>query len=126
MPKALEKYIETTLSKIGDDAKASYVEVIDEEAKEVFESIKKNTPKRTGRLLSSLTIKKVQKRNRYGYLILYEGYDPKGVPYEKIANTLNKGTQTIRATRHIRRAVRKLKGLDDRIYNRFIEKTKGK
>ena len=47
-----------------------------------------------------------------------------GTPYAKVANILNAGTSTIAPRRFITRAVRKLKGLDDRAAKRFEEKVK--
>lgn len=120
----LDNYIQS-ISHVGRDAINATTEVIDEESTLLFENMKSSTPVRTGGLKNSLVIRrKTDNPRRYGYIIEYEGYNEQGVPYSKIARTLNRGTITISATRHIDRAVRKLKGLDDRIYERYLEKIK--
>ena len=120
----LDSFLEN-LSYIGRDAISATTEVIDEESTQLYENIKASTPVRTGGLKNSLVKRrKTDNHARYGYIIDYEGYNEQGVPFSKIARTLNKGTKTISATRHIDRAIRKLKGLDDRIYERYLEKIK--
>lgn len=120
----LDSFLEN-LSHIGRDAISATTEVIDEESTLLFENIKESTPIRSGGLKNSLVIRrKNDSPTRYGYIIDYEGYNEQGVAYSKIARTLNKGTKTVSATRHIDRAIRKLKGLDDRIYERYLEKIK--
>jgi hypothetical protein len=54
----------------------------------------------------------------------YEGNAPDGTPYAKIANVLNSGTSKINPKRFITKAVRKLKGLDDRAAKRWEEMLK--
>lgn len=61
---------------------------------------------------------------RYGYRLEYEGNAPDGTPYAKIANVLNNGSSTIKPKRFMTKAVKKLKGLDDRAAKRFKEKIK--
>ena len=120
-----DTFIKDTLEPIQDASISSVKEVVDEEAQKLYEEIKSSTPVRTGKLAQSLTIKrKNSSANRYGYIVDYEGYNELGVPFSKIARTLNKGTKAISATRHIDRAIRNLKGLDERIYQRFLEKIK--
>lgn len=120
-----DDFLKDTLDPIKEASIRSVKEVIDEEAQKLYEEIKSTTPVRTGKLAQSLTIKrKTGSANRYGYLIDYEGYNEQGIPFSKIARTLNKGTKSISATRHIDRAIRNLKGLDERIYQRFLEKIK--
>ena len=48
----------------------------------------------------------------------------KGIPYQKIANILNYGSSTIKGTRFINKAIRNLKDMDARIYERFQKKIK--
>ncbi|MDR0868751.1 MAG: hypothetical protein LBP75_09830 [Planctomycetota bacterium] len=60
--------------------------------------------------------------SRYGYRLEYEGNAPDGTPYAKTASVLNSGTSTIKPRRFITKAVRKLKGLDDRAAKRWEEK----
>jgi hypothetical protein len=44
----------------------------------------------------------------------YEGNDPNGTPYVKDANILDYGTSKIEPKRFITKAVRKLRGFDDK------------
>jgi len=90
----------------------------------VEKSIIDNTPKRTGELKKSLRKTKISGNNRYGYRLEYEGNHTDGTPYTKVANILNSGTSTIKPKSFIRKAVRKLRGLDDRATNRFEGKLK--
>lgn len=125
MPSELQDFIDTTLTKVSKAAYEAVQEVVTEEANTCYENIKAGTPVDTGGLRDSLAIDKVEDStgNRYGYKIDYEGYNSKGVAYSYIGRTLNKGTSKIPAKKHIDKAVRKLKGMDDRINQRFIEKT---
>ena len=98
----------------------SIKEQIDIETEGVENSLIDNTPEKTGGLKSSLRKIKIESgNNRYGYRLEYEGNAPDGTPYAKIANILNHGTSTIKAKRFITKAVRKLRGLDDRTAKRF-------
>ncbi len=83
-----------------------------------------NTPEATGGLRASLKRTALSGGNRYGNRLEYEGNAPDGTPYAKVANILNNGTSTIKPRRFLTRAVRKLKGLDDRVAKRFEEKLK--
>ena len=60
----------------------------------------------------------------YGYSVEFQGQNRKGVPYQKIANILNYGTSYVKGTRFINKAIRNLKDMDDRIYERFKNKIK--
>ena len=115
----------TELGKVGDLAIESIKEQIDMETEAVEKSLIDNTPHKTGGLKESLRKTKIDSgNNRYGYRLEYEGNDPDGTPYAKIANVLNNGTSTIKPKSFIRKAVRKLRGLDDRATNRFEGKLK--
>ena len=94
---------------------------IDIEAEVFREALAKTVPKgKTKGLLKSLTKAQVTTRkNWYGYEITFAGSDKHGTPYQKIANILNYGSSTIKGTRFISRAIRKLRGMDDRIFERF-------
>lgn len=124
MPDELEKYIQENLTVVGKSAYDAIKEVVTEEAQACYEAIKAGTPVRTGGLRDSLTIEEVSDpvKNIYGYNIDYKGYDKYQVAYSYIGRTLNKGTSKIPAVRHLDKAVRKLKGMDDRINKRYIEK----
>jgi|CZCB01.1.fsa_nt_gi HK97 gp10 family phage protein len=124
LTESLGKYF-TELGKVGDLAIESIKEQIDIEAEAVEKSLRDNTPHKTGGLKESLRKTKIDSRNnRYGYRLEYEGNDPDGTPYAKIANILNSGTSKIKPRRFITKAVRKLRGLDDRAANRFEGKLK--
>lgn len=113
------------LEKVGDKAVEAIKEQIDIEADGVERELICNTPKgETGGLKVSLKRTQLQGGNRYGYRLEYEGNAPDGTPYAKIANILNSGTSTIKPRRFITKAVRKLKGLDDRVAKRFEGKLK--
>lgn len=76
----------------------------------------RTAPKRTGGLVRSLqSIQITARKNYYGYEITFDGFDKDGTPYQKIANILNYGTSKTQGTRFVNKAVRKLKGMDDRI-----------
>jgi len=129
MPSELQDYINNKLTVVGKAAYEAIEEVVTEEANACYDEIKKNTPVETGGLRDSLEIKTIDgktiiknKSKQYGYTIDYVGYNSKGVPYSYIGRALNKGTSKIPARRHITKAVRKLKGMDDRIHQRFLDK----
>jgi len=122
--KVLGDYFEE-LGKVGDIAVEALKEQIDVEANGVERDLTNNTPEgETGGLKASLRKTEISKENRYGYRLEYEGDAPDGTPYAKIANILNNGTSTIKPRRFITRAIKKLKGLDDRAAKRFDEKLK--
>jgi len=122
--KQLEEYFEK-LERLGDMAIEAVKEQIDIEAGCVEGEIRDNTPTGdTGGLARSFTQVKIDTLKKYGYRLEYEGSAPDGTPYAKIANILNSGSSTIKPRRFISRAVKKLKGLDDRAAKRFEEITK--
>lgn len=113
--KQLSEYFKQ-LEQMGDKAIEAIKDQIDIEAESVEIEIRENTPiGKTGGLASSFTKTKIDMGKRYGYKLEYEGNAPDGTPYAKIANILNSGTSEIKPRRFITRAVRKLRGLDDRI-----------
>lgn len=113
----------TKLGKVGNLAIESIKEQIDIETDIVEKSLIDNTPEKTGGLKGSLRKTKIDsKNNRYGYRLEYEGNAPDGTPYAKIANILNHGTSTIKPKRLMTRAIRKLRGLDDRATMRFTKR----
>ena len=123
LTEALGGYFEE-LQKVGDIAVESLKEQIDIETDRVESDLIDNTPQNTGGLKASLKRSSISERNRYGYRLEYEGNAPDGIPYAKIANILNHGTSTIKPRRFITKAVKKLKGLDDRAARRFEDKCK--
>jgi len=124
LTEALGDYFEE-LGRVGDKAIESLKEQIDIEADGVERELESNTPEATGGLRASLKRSTLSGGGRYGYRLEYEGNAPDGTPYAKIANIQNSGTSNMKPRRFITRAVRKLKGLDDRAAKRFEEKLKG-
>ena len=121
--KELTEYLEG-LTKIGDITKTAVREQVDIEAEKVRALLEKTAPRgETGGLIRSLAKAEITTRhNWYGFRIEFEGNNEQGVPYQKIANVLNFGTSHIQGTRFISKAIRKLKGMDKRIAERFEEK----
>ncbi len=119
--KELEKYL-NELGEIGSAALEATKEQIDLEATSVYEELKRNTPSNTGELASSLKLKKVDTEKTYGYGLEYEGEHSSGVNNEKLASILNYGNSRIPGKHFKDRAVRKLKGIDGRIYLRWQNK----
>lgn len=112
------------LKTVGDKAVEAIKQQIDEETDAVERELQANTPVKTGGLKASLKRTKINTKMRYGYRLEYEGNAPDGTPYAKIANVLNSGSSTVKAKRFMTKAVKKLKGLDDRAVNRFRARNK--
>lgn len=121
--KQLADYFEE-ISGFGDLAIEAIQEQIDIETEKLVRQLEETTPRGpTLGLLNSLRKSKiVAKYNWYGYSVEFIGEDRKGTPYQKIANILNYGTSTIKGTRFINKAIRNLKDMDSRIYERFQNK----
>ena len=121
--KELTEYLES-LKGIGGAAKGAVREQVDIEAERVREILQRTAPRgETGGLARSLRkVEITTRKNWYGFRIEFEGDNPKGVPYQKIANVLNFGSSYIQGTRFISKAIRKLKGMDARIAERFDSK----
>ena len=120
--KELAEYLEK-VGTIGDKSKAAIMEQVDIEAEIVRAELQRKAPRDTGGLVSSLLKSRCEvRRNWYGYSIEFHGNHPDGTPYQKIANILNYGTSHITGTRFISRAIRKLRGMDDRIHERYQDK----
>ncbi len=124
LTEALGAYFEE-LQTVGDKAVEAIKEQIDIETDGVERELAENTPEATGGLKASLKRTALSGGNRYGYRLEYEGNAPDGTPYAKVANILNAGSSTIKPRRFLTRAVRKLKGMDERAAKRFEEKLKG-
>ncbi len=123
--KQLAEYFEQ-IGEYGEFAVEAVQEQIDLETEKLVAQLESTTPRGpTLGLLNSLRKSKITVRhNWYGYSIEFEGENRKGVPYQKIANILNYGTSTIKGTRFINKAIRNLKDMDERIYERFQKKIK--
>ena len=121
--KELSDYFES-LGKKSEMAIEALQEQIDIEADEFRKALEQTAPKgATLGLLNSLRkTKLVARRQWYGYSVEFEGANRNGVPYQKIANILNYGTSHVKGSRFISRAIRRLKGMDERIAERFAKK----
>lgn len=119
----LEKYLTDVGNKIPEAALGALKEQIDYEADAYYNELQRTTPRQTGALVGSLRKTKISTPDKYGYRIEYIGERAGGTSNEMIANILDHGTSKIPA-RHFRtRALRKLKGLDGRIYVLYQKKT---
>ena len=123
--KQLAEYFEQ-IGEYGEFAIEAIQEQIDIETEKLVAQLESTTPRgQTLGLLNSLRKSKITVRhNWYGYSVEFEGENRKGVPYQKIANILNYGSSTIKGTRFINKAIRNLKDMDARIYERFQKKIK--
>jgi hypothetical protein len=125
---SMDIYVKERLSKVTEAALESYHEVIDEESQKCFQNVSDGIPVGTrfdsthGGLKRSLKIEKINEPGTYGYNIYFEGTNEEGLEYKTIAGWLNKGTSKIEPRRFIDKAVRKLKGMDTRIAERFLDK----
>ncbi|MDR1906529.1 MAG: hypothetical protein LBQ27_06445 [Clostridiales bacterium] len=88
----------------------------------VESALRSGTPVDTGNLAGSLTKADISTSKKYGYRLSYEGVDKYGTSLEKVANILNYGSSTIKPRKFVTKAIRKLKGLDDRAGKRFETK----
>lgn len=122
--KAISQELQNVMD-IDVATKDAFMSAIDEEVKVYERSVQDNTPVRTGRLKNSFKITKINSNKWYGYNAEFEGNAPNGEPYQKIANILNYGrpaddhSGAIAGTHFISKAIRKLKGMDDRIEARI-------
>ena len=109
------------VSRAANGARKIAEGVIDSEAQSFSERVTERVPVATGGLRDSFKVERDTSRGRnwYGYDASFEGNAPNGQPYQKIANVLNYGTPHMAGTLFISNAVRKLKGMDDRIEARI-------
>ncbi len=113
----LTNYLANLSSELAPAVIGAVKEELDAIGDETFEKIREGTPVRTGALKSSLRKERIEKKGKYGTRVFYEGYNPDGVPFQLIANKLNKGGDgtSFAATHHIDEAVKRLKGIDKRL-----------
>ena len=117
--KEIADYLESVGNMAGKSIEA-IMQQVDIEAETLKAQLLKTAPRRYGGLVSSLVKVEVTNRHEwYGYRLEFEGNDVHGVPYQRIANVLNFGSSTIKGTRFISKAIRRLRGMDDRIAKRF-------
>ena len=120
--KELAEFLESVGQVVGK-AKAAIMEQVDIEAEIVRAELVRSAPRDTGGLVASLLKSRCTvRRNWYGYSIEFHGNHPDGTPYQKIANILNHGDSHHTGSRFISNAIRKLRGMDDRIAERFEAK----
>jgi len=115
----LDKLSKSLGEELGEKAISAIKEQIDYESEEYFKYLQKNTPQNTGELVKSLTKTKINETNRYGYKIEYIGNYANGTAHEKIANILNYGTRNSSGKYFRTKAIRRLRGLDERIAIRY-------
>lgn len=65
------------------------IRAVDRYAWEFYERVKQDAPFR--RLRGSITLLRTFKRGRYGYRLLFDGYDENNTPLQMIANVFNTG-----------------------------------
>ena len=117
--KELHDYLESVGNMAGK-SKEVIKQQVDIEAEALREQLARTTPRRYGDLVRSLSKVEVTNRhNWYGWRIEFVGNNKNGVPFQKIANILNFGSSTIKGKRFISKAIRILRGMDDRIAKRF-------
>ena len=120
----LNSYLAHLSMNLGPAVLDAFKEQIDIEANNCFETMKNGTPvsdKDHIHLRDTIKIEKQEKPNKYGYKIDYDGYDETGKPYSLIARSINKGALGRVPTRHMDKAIKKLKGMDQRIGARVTE-----
>lgn len=120
--KELSDYMDGLLD-LGDAAVEAAKSVIDTEVAEYSKNVESKIPVKTGGLKASFSTTKVTDRGRnyYGSDVSFNGNAPNGEPYQKIANVLNYGDEHHAGTQFVSNAIRKLKGMDDRINARIEE-----
>ena len=121
--KELSDYFEALRQK-SETAIEAIQEQVDIEAELVRSELERTAPRgATLGLLKSLSkVRLTARKEWYGYSVTFDGCNKQGVPYQKLANILNYGTSHIKGTRFISRAIRKLRGMDTRISERFEKK----
>ena len=118
--KEMSEYLDG-LSDVGTKARKVGEQVIDEEVREFSNRVVPKIPVKTGGLKAAYKETKITDngKNWYGYEVGFEGNAPNGESYEKIANIQNYGTPRRAGSFFITNAVKKLKGMSDRIEARI-------
>lgn len=120
----ISKMMGDFLDSIGDlgvVARKTAEGVIDTEAEGFRKQVEPRIPVDTGGLKESFTLEKCNDSGKdwYGYRAGFDGNTPRGEPYEKIANIQNYGNSRVAGTHFVTKAIKKLKGMDDRIEARI-------
>ena len=125
--KEMDKYCNDILMKIPEVSLESVKEAVDIASNTFYNDIEKSTPVGlSGGLKGSFKQEKINNTDYYGYRNIFEGEDPNGVPYEKIANVLNYGTHDgrIEPNYFVTKAIRKLKSIDKNTVKIYEQKMK--
>lgn len=122
--KEMDEYFNEILAEMPEVAIDSIKQGVDNASEKFFNEVYSSAPVKTGGLQRSFVQRKINTSSYYGTISPFEGTDSKGVPYEKIANTLNYGTKDCRINPKyfLTNAVRKLKTLDKDIDKLFDKK----
>ena len=108
------------IAQASSRARAVGESVIDEEVRNFSARVEPKIPVASGGLHRSFTVEKDTSDSKwYGYNVEFKGEAPNGEPYQKIANILNYGTPRMAGSFFITNAVRRLKGMTDRINARI-------
>ena len=110
-----------SIGDLGTVARKTAEGVIDTEAEGFRKQVEPRIPVDTGGLKESFTLEKCNDSGKdwYGYRAGFDGNTPRGEPYEKIANIQNYGNSRVAGTLFVTKAIKKLKGMDDRIEARI-------
>lgn len=110
-----------SIGDLGTVARKTAEGVIDTEAEGFRKQVEPRIPVDTGGLKESFTLEKCNDSGKdwYGYRAGFDGNTPRGEPYEKIANIQNYGNSRVAGTHFVTKAIKKLKGMDDRIEARI-------
>lgn len=115
---SLKEYFVKLETNLGPKVLGAVKNTIDTEAKKTAEEIRLRTPvsgKSHTHLIDTLVLKPVEKFGYYGWKLEHEGYNEYGVPYQMIANALNRGRADMPGLKHIDYAFSLLRGMDNRI-----------
>lgn len=110
-----------SIGDLGTVARKTAEGVIDTEAEGFRKQVEPRIPVDTGGLKESFTLEKCNDSGKdwYGYRAGFDGNTPRGEPYEKIANIQNYGNSRVAGAHFVTKAIKKLKGMDDRIEARI-------
>lgn len=130
--KLFKDYYKQVLEQVPIKTKEAIKEEVDNFSNQFEKDLQKTIPVDTGGLLKSLTKTKEETSDYYGYKFEFKGVNKNGVPYAKIANTLNYGRDAgfknnhkysaITPRRFIFKAIKKLKKLDKAIIENYENK----
>lgn len=114
----LKQYLQKLQTELGPAIIKAITGTLDAESDNVLEIVRSRTPvsnKDHPHLVDSLQKTPVDTYGKYGWIIVYVGYNEYGVPYSLIGRALNRGTATREGLHHTDYAFSTLKGLDERL-----------